>query len=355
MALPLIAAIALVASVLSTLPLARLALRFGQVDRPGPRSEHREPVPLAGGAAILLGLCVAAVVDTETADWLARRPILAGGLALFAVGTLDDRRPLPASVKLVMQVLAAMLALGSGAFVQWPVPGVANALLTVVWIVGITNAVNLLDNADGLAGGITLVAGTAFACFATASGPPGLAGAAAATAGVATGFLVHNLRGRTFLGDAGSLPVGYFLAVLGLECRFPGVELGISWAIPVLVLAVPVLDTCLVTFSRLRRGRNPLTTPGRDHASHRLRRAGWSRRSVLGLHWSTAVLGAGLATAVAHASFPSGLGIVAGAAAAGLLALAALERLPSSDVPSGSSGAPTPSLVVDGQRPLDHS
>ena len=149
-----------------------------------------------------------------------------------------------------------------------------NIAATLVWVVGITNAMNLLDNMDGLSGGIAAIAALFFLLFAAMSKQYLVGALAAALVGACVGFLFYNLNPASiFMGDTGSLFLGFTLAAVGIKLRFPDNSAFVTWMVPVLVLAVPIFDTTLVIISRLRRGLNPLTTPGKDHLSHRLARA----------------------------------------------------------------------------------
>ena len=207
------------------------------------------------------------------------------------------------AVKLVAQVIAGLILLASGVQVALPLPGWVNVVLTLLWIVGITNAINLLDNMDGLASGVAAVAAGCFMLLAAMNGQVLVGGLAAALLGACLGFLLHNFNpARIFMGDTGSLFLGFLLAAVGIKLRFPDNVNWITWMVPVLVLGVPVFDTTLVVVSRLRRGKNPFTTPGKDHLSHRLVRLGWTRReAVLLLYLAGAALG-GVGVFVSQAS-----------------------------------------------------
>ena len=192
-------------------------------------------------------------------------------------------RPSP-WVKLLGQFLAAgVLVLTDVQISILPWPWV-NVAATLLWVVGITNAMNLLDNMDGLSAGVTAIAA---ALLPAAGGRqqtvPGRRALAAALLGACIGFLFYNLNPASiFMGDSGSLFIGFILAAVGIKLRFPDNSAIVTWMIPVLVLGVPIFDTTLVFISRLRRGLNPLTTPGKDHLSHRLaRRTGSPREAVL--------------------------------------------------------------------------
>jgi UDP-GlcNAc:undecaprenyl-phosphate GlcNAc-1-phosphate transferase len=197
------------------------------------------------------------------------------------MGVVDDRWGLGSYVKLIGQLLAACILVYSGVQVSiwgnW-----LDIVVTIGWVVGITNAMNLLDNMDGLSGGIAMIAAVFFTLLASLSDQYLVGALAAALAGACAGFLIYNWNpAHIFMGDTGSLFLGFLLAAVGIKLRFPSNSDTITWMIPVLVLALPVFDTTLVFISRLRRGKNPLTTPGKDHISHRLAFLTGSRREAV--------------------------------------------------------------------------
>jgi UDP-GlcNAc:undecaprenyl-phosphate GlcNAc-1-phosphate transferase len=195
--------------------------------------------------------------------------------------------------------------------------------------VGITNAFNLLDNMDGLSGGVGAVAAAFFTLLAAMSRPPQVlvGGLSAALFGVCLGFLVYNFNPATiFMGDAGAMFIGYMLAAVGIKLRFPGNVTFVTWMIPVLVLGVPIFDTTLVFISRLRRRLNPLTTPGTDHTSHRLVRLGFTQReAVLMLYLAGCGLGV-LAMFITQADVIQSYVLGVGVLIAGIIGIARLER-----------------------------
>jgi UDP-GlcNAc:undecaprenyl-phosphate GlcNAc-1-phosphate transferase len=285
----------------------RLALRLGLLDRPGTRKLQKVPIPLLGGLAIIVavfgGLAAAGVErfgmpgfgDPDVLRQVAGT--LAGATLVAAIGLWDDHRPLPAWVKLAGQLVAGGVLVASGISVQLTHLAWLDTLISLVWIVGITNAINLLDNMDGLSSGVVAVAASFFALLAVLQLPVQflVGGLAAAVAGGSLGFWYHNFYrspATIFMGDVGALFLGFVLAMLGIKLRFPSNTPVVTWMVPVLVLGLPIFDTTLVTFSRLRRGRNPLTTPGLDHLSHRLVERGLTRReAVLTLHLVAGALG----------------------------------------------------------------
>ncbi len=197
------------------------------------------------------------------------------------MGVVDDRWGLGSYIKLIGQLLAASILVFSGVQVQI-FGGWLDIAITVLWVVGITNAMNLLDNMDGLSGGIAMIAAVFFTLLAAMSRQYLVGALAAALAGACAGFLIYNWNpAHIFMGDTGSLFLGFLLAAVAIKMRFPSNSITVTWMIPLLVLALPIFDTTLVFVSRLRRGKNPLTTPGKDHLSHRLARLTGSRREAV--------------------------------------------------------------------------
>ncbi len=289
----LIVVSAFVVAVTATPVTRRLALRTGLVDQPSARKLHTTPVPLMGGVAIYVAFILSLILLGDRAHVREVVGIFAGATLCSFVGLWDDRVGLSPLLKLSVQLAAAAVLILSGVRTQLPWLGPLNLVVSVVWIVGITNAMNLLDNMDGLAGGIGVVASAFFLLLAAMNRQYLVGALAAALLGACIGFLVYNVNPASiFMGDSGSLFLGFMLASVGLKLRFPGQPHTVTWMIPVMVLALPVFDTGLVTLSRLRMGLNPLTTPGKDHVSHRLVRMGLTRReAVLSLQLISGALG----------------------------------------------------------------
>ncbi len=268
----------LAATLVLTPAAAGLARRLGVMDRPGPHKRHVEPTPYLGGAALALGLVVAGLVLGSTArqaTWIA-----ACGLVVFGLGLYDDLRGLgPVPKVAVESVLAIGLWVGGVRAGFFGVPAI-DLVLTIAWVVAITNAVNLTDNMDGLASGISAIASLAYFAIAAPQGDYLVAAFAAALAGASLGFLRHNFPpARIFLGDAGSLLLGFLLATLGLLLDLDVSNDLLRIGVQVLILGVPVLDTAFVIVARRRAGR-PISQGGTDHASHRLAALGLSGREV---------------------------------------------------------------------------
>jgi len=269
-------------SLLAT-PLVRaLALRVGACDQPGARKVHLRPTPLLGGLAIGLAYLVAEHVSARMHPY--QVGTVCGGLLILVVGVVDDLRRLRPSAKLACQCAAAVVLLCLGARAEVSHVAVVDTALSLLWVVGITNALNLSDNMDGLSAGLAAIAAFWFVILGLLAGEMQPALASLALCGACLGFLRHNFApARIFMGDAGSLFIGYVLAAIGMRLTYHS-PWPLTPLIPPLVLAVPIFDTTLVTVLRLREGRR-ITDGGKDHASHRLVRLGCStRRAVTTLY-----------------------------------------------------------------------
>lgn len=311
----------------------QLARRWGLMDIPGvlPHKQHAHPTPLAGGLtlalALLLGLaCNPSVAVTFWQVW-------PGLLVVFAFGLWDDARRLSPRVKLVGQLLAALLLLGLGVSVRIFKPGdvglggstLLNGVLTLLWVVGLTNAFNLIDSMDGLVAGISAVALGFMLLVVLSAGNEPLLRLLALLLGITLGLYFYNLSpARLFLGDSGAQSLGYLLAVLGLLFTPGGRPQASSWFVPVLILSVPIFDTTLVVISRLRRGLSPFQA-GRDHTFHRLTQAGLEPpRAVAVLHLAAVINGSLAFVAFLLPPLPANL-LFLGLALTGLLLLIWLE------------------------------
>jgi UDP-GlcNAc:undecaprenyl-phosphate GlcNAc-1-phosphate transferase len=325
--------------VIGTTPLVRrMANQLGVVDQPDSRKFHLTPVPLLGGLAIYVGFIVALLLFSE--EWVLSQAIsiLVGATIVSFLGIWDDRWGVRPALKLLGQIVAAGILIISGVQVSFLPHPALNVAVTLLWVVGITNALNLLDNMDGLSGGVGAVAAGFFLVLAALNGQYLVASLAAALMGACVGFLYYNFNPASiFMGDAGSMFLGFILAVVGIKLRFPGRPSMVTWMIPVVVLGLPILDTTLVVISRLRRGLNPLTHPGEDHISHRLVSMGLSQRKAVILLYliccSLGLVGSFIMRADATQAYAMG-SIVA---FAGLVSLIGLERIPPIDRANGST------------------
>jgi UDP-GlcNAc:undecaprenyl-phosphate GlcNAc-1-phosphate transferase len=298
--IPLLVSFAVAA--ITTPLVARAAVALGIVDRPSDRSVSRRlNMPLLGGLAVAGGLAagvVAGVYLSEDLIYTQRLGgLLLGGLLVIALGVLDDQRGLGAVPKLLVQVIAASIAIASGFRVDHLTDPITSTSFsfppwlawigTTVWIVGITNAVNLVDGLDGLAAGVGAIIGGTLTVIAWQAGSPIGVCVGLALLGALLGFLPFNFApARIFLGDTGALFIGFVLALLALEGTRRLALL--TFVVPMLALAVPILDTGLSILRRLRLRASPFRAD-RLHMHHRLLAArGSARAAVLQFYFVTA-------------------------------------------------------------------
>jgi UDP-GlcNAc:undecaprenyl-phosphate GlcNAc-1-phosphate transferase len=246
-----------------------IAERIAFFDHPLGYKAHSSPTPYLGGVAVVGGFGLAMLV---LAQGLGRLwPILAGAVALCVAGTLDDRRTVAPGMRLAAEIVAALGLFATGLGWEYLPTDGANLALTILFVLGMVNAYNLMDNQDGATGSVAMVAAVGIGALALIEGDAALAALCLALAGACAGFIRYNLAGpaRIFLGDGGSMPVGFILAASIMSLQ-GGAEIG--WAmvlVAVVLVGLPALDTALVIVSRLRRGA-PLHKGGRDHVTHRL-------------------------------------------------------------------------------------
>lgn len=251
-----------------TVPLLRrLALATNFVDRPGGHKSHAKPVPYLGGVGLIAGVLAGMVAAGDPATHVI---VIAFGTAVLGtVGLIDDHKTVNPVIRLLVQIGAAGVPMLFGLRVSVTGVPLVDIALTLIWIVGITNAFNFLDNMDGLSAGTGATAATALLILAVLGRERFAAAAAAAVLGACLAFLMYNRRPASiFMGDTGSLFLGFVVAVLAIEVD-PRLDPPVSFVIPLLILGLPVLDMATVTLDRLRHRRSVLRG-GRDHLSHRL-------------------------------------------------------------------------------------
>jgi len=330
-------AVALVGTLLLTVPVRRLALYYGMVDRPGPRKVHLNPIPLLGGIAIYLGFVLAILFTLGGVPDRQIVGILAGATLLAAVGLLDDGGFLHHQVKLFIGMpVAALFLLVAGIHAQFFaefVPGIAGVVLdgclTVVWVVGITASFSILDHMDGLCAGIAAVAAGFFTLVASLNGQTMVRTLAAAVLGAALGFLRWNFNpAKIFMGDGGAMFLGFLMATLALKIRPDGSHLSAAWLVPILILGVPIFDTTLVSISRSRRGLLPFTSPGKDHTAHRLSNLGLGHRGAVLVLYCLAVMFGGLGVLAPRVSSGKAFVFAGFLLAAAVVAVVFLEGAP---------------------------
>jgi UDP-GlcNAc:undecaprenyl-phosphate GlcNAc-1-phosphate transferase len=319
------------------------------VATPSANRWHDVPTPLLGGIGIFAGFSAgiwAAVAAGAIPADLQLAGIYAGCALLFAAGLVDDVANLPPVAKLAAQVAAAAVVLATGTSVEIVHNPVLATAIGVAWLVGLTNAFNLLDNMDGLAASLAAIAAAFFAAPAAWKNPDDMILVVAVALGLAcAGFLPFNLRPRrralAFMGDSGSQPIGFALASLGLASSYTAAGTTVATLIlPILVLAVPILDTTLVTLVRVLDGR-PVSQGGRDHTSHRLVYLGLSETTaVVLLALVSVALGA---TSLAYEVLGNGR-----IAALGVLLTFALLVQFGSFLAAVDRGAPPPSGLLHG-------
>ena len=329
--------IALCASLTLTIPIRHLALRYGMVDKPGPRKVHVKPIPLLGGIAIYLGFAIAMLLARHAGPVEQILGILAGATLVAVVGFLDDGGLLHHQVKLFAGMpVAAIILLVSGIradFFSAFVPGVAGTVLdvcfTIFWVVGITAAFSILDHMDGLCAGIAGVAAAFFTLSAIFSGQTMVRVLGAAVLGAALGFLRWNFNpAKIFMGDGGAMFLGFLMATLGLKIRPEGIQFPVTWFVPILILGVPVFDTTLISISRSRRGLLPFTSPGKDHTAHRLSNLGLGHRGAVLALYALALISGSISLVVSRVSVQTAFAIVGMLVLGGLAGVFMLEGVP---------------------------
>jgi len=271
---------ALLGSLALTPVVESAARRLGIVDVPTDDRWGSRRVALLGGVPIVAGVTLGVVGSGAAAAWA--WPVWAGALLMFGLGLVDDVAVLSSVGKLMGQVVAAALALAAGLAFWGGGPAWVSIPLTFLWVIGVTNALNLIDGIDGLAGGVTVVAAGTLALIGGVLGHTALAAVMAAVAGACLGYLPYNAPpARIFMGDGGSLLLGYLLSVGALGVQGGGGPL-VGPLVPVAVLAVPIADTTFVTITRLLRGQS-VREGGTDHVHHRLVKLGLSEGEAVAL------------------------------------------------------------------------
>ena len=268
--------------------------RWNLVDRPADRKIHSTPTPRLGGLALYAGFVGSVLLNAIVPDWMVA--ILIAGSLLLVIGVVDDVRELPASVKLAGQLLAAGLVIASGKILTLFPSGLlgdtANILLTLLWIVGITNAFNFFDGMDGLATGLAVLMAGFMGMVAFETHQAGLGWLAIALMGAGLGFLPYNFRGSKpaviFLGDGGSTFIGFILACLAVKGNWADSNPIVSFSNPLLIFGVLIYDMIHITVERVATGKVTsvkewLDYVGKDHLHHRLERALGSRQASVAM------------------------------------------------------------------------
>jgi len=293
---------AAVVALISTPVVRSLAFRVGAVDVPKDnRRMHNHPIPRMGGLAIFFGFVLSVLIFLPLSQQL--RGMVLGAVIIVILGIFDDIYALPAKPKFLVQILAALIAVLAGNRIYilsninifssepyWEL-GWLSIPISVLWIVGITNAVNLIDGLDGLACGVSTISSMTLLVIALTVSEPDVAILMAALAGACIGFLPYNLNpAKIFMGDTGSTFLGFILATVSIQGLFKFYTI-ISFAVPFLMLGLPIFDTCFAILRRLAKGQSPMS-PDRGHIHHRLIDMGFSQKQAVAvLYVISAILG----------------------------------------------------------------
>jgi len=258
-----------------------IAAKTGFMDQPRTTKVHAHPKPLLGGVAIFSAFVIGVISNPALLAAQYVLPILSGVLLLLFIGLIDDKMGMMPNMKILGQFLAAMIVVKSGLRVEFFGNYYLNVVFTYAWIVGITNAFNLLDNMDGLSSGIAVISGLFFGIIALVDGQFAVSSLSFALAGSCLGFLRHNFpKAKIFMGDSGSLVIGYVLSVIAIIGTWETYVWTTSLMIPIFVLGYPIFDTSLVTIMRSIERRS-IFDGGKDHSSHRLALLGLKKKRAV--------------------------------------------------------------------------
>jgi len=298
-------------SALLTFAVRGFARSRGFVAEPKSDRWHTRPTAMLGGIAIFLTTVLGFLIFLEMTPQLIA--IIGGGTLLFVFGLVDDLFTIKPYQKLIGQLIGASVLVSSGLVLNWTGNDVIDILITFVWVIGITNAINLLDNMDGLAGGIALIATATLAFTLYQAGKVDESLFLLSLAGALVGFLIFNFNPASiFMGDCGSMFVGFMISSSVLLSQTGGQSRGIVsvLAVPVLILFVPIFDTTLVTLMRKLSGRKA-SQGGRDHTSHRLVALGLSERKAVLMLYLFATAGSILAISVGAFNVTQSIAVIA--------------------------------------------
>lgn len=288
----------ILASILVPL-LRKIAFRLDVIDRPNQKHKtHIEPVPYLGGFSIviptvLLSLCGGLFIE-GTENYLRLLLLLMPSLIISIVGFIDDSKNLPAQPRFIVQlctsVTASIILVETGFVSRITNYKIVDFLISIFWIVGLTNAFNFIDNLDGGAAGISFITAASIFLLGVMSGQYLIAILSICIAGSTVSFLYWNISpARIYLGDGGALFLGIIFSILLLQFEPEAKSQIVSAVIPIFMVAVPIIDTTVVVTSRLRRGV-PVFQGGRDHLSHRIQKLGFSRKATASILWSLSVI-----------------------------------------------------------------
>jgi len=305
--------ISTVISLLSIPVLRIISMRTGYLDHPRDNKRHAHSTPLLGGVGIYLAFFIGLLSQWDVISILRvsdqMAAILAGVTVLLILGLVDDKMGMGPNIKLLGQFMAAMILYKAGFKITFLGNYYLNLIFTYLWIIGMTNAFNLLDNMNGLSAGIAIIASFFFGVISWMNGQGIVSIISFCLCGSCLGFLKYNFpKAKVFMGDAGSLIIGFILSTIAISGNWRSYGLLTSLAVPLLVLAYPIFDTTLVTIMRIREGRS-IFQGGKDHSSHRLALLGFrTKNTVLLVYLICTILGlSGLL--VSRISFKAALAI----------------------------------------------
>src|SRR5215813_9786380 len=346
MRLALVAGFTLAFALLFVFLARYLALQIGFVAAPRQDRWHCKPTPLLGGAAIYASFVLGFILFTPSIS--NAYPILVAGTLLFLTGMIDDAIHIKPHTKLVIQFIAAAALVACDVHLPWVNYVWINDFLTIFWLVGITNAINLLDNMDGLAGGVSLIACVFLALTFVLNGQSTEAFLPAMLGAAVLGFLFFNFNPASiFMGDSGSMFLGFVLSGLALlagTARFRSLTAVLFT--PVLILIIPIFDTCVVIIMRKLSSR-PISRGGRDHTSHRLVALGITERRAVLTCYSLAVISGGLALSLRWLESTATVGLVSGFGVAIVMLGIYLSKVRVHEANQESGGIPLVNAIAD--------
>jgi len=294
--------VALIISFLTSPVVKSFSYKVGAIDVPKDgRRMHKKPIPRLGGLAIFIGFIVSILLFAQITKQM--QGILLGAVIIVVLGVVDDITPLPAMLKFVIQIVAALIPTLHGVLIHvisnpnlfspnpyWNM-GMLSVPITVLWIVAITNSVNLIDGLDGLAVGVSAISATTVLVIAIVVSESQVAIVMAALVGACVGFMPYNLNpAKMFMGDTGATFLGYILATMSIQGLFKFYAV-VSFAVPFLILGLPIFDTSFAFIRRIAHGQSPMR-PDRGHIHHRLIDMGLSQKqAVATLYVISAILG----------------------------------------------------------------
>lgn len=300
---------------LLSIPVFRvISMRTGYLDHPKDNKRHAHAMPLLGGVGIFLALFIGIMSqwDVIGTSSISNQVIamLAGATALLILGLVDDKIGMGPDIKLLGQFVAAMIFYKSGFRVTFLGNYYLNLIFTYIWIIGMTNAFNLLDNMNGLSAGIAIIASFFFGVISWMNGQGMISIVSFCLCGSCLGFLRYNFpKAKIFMGDAGSLIIGFMLSTIAISGRWKTCAISVSMAVPLLILAYPIFDTTLVTVMRILERRS-VFQGGKDHSSHRLALMGFrAKNTVLLVYLICFILGL-CALIISRANFKVAITVV---------------------------------------------